>query len=73
MPRLDKTGPEGKGSGTGRGLGLCNTAIEGVKEKLTEIKQNLGRGRGPGRGPGAFGPGRGRRRFGSKKTDGGSV
>ena len=25
MPRLDKTGPEGKGSGTGRGLGDCLT------------------------------------------------
>ena len=24
MPRLDKTGPEGKGSKTGRGLGDCN-------------------------------------------------
>ncbi len=24
MPRFDKTGPEGKGSKTGRGLGECN-------------------------------------------------
>lgn len=24
MPRFDKTGPEGKGSKTGRGLGDCN-------------------------------------------------
>ena len=24
MPRMDKTGPEGKGSMTGRGLGKCN-------------------------------------------------
>ncbi|MEE4259861.1 MAG: DUF5320 domain-containing protein [Bacteroidales bacterium] len=24
MPRLDKTGPEGKGPKTGRGLGDCN-------------------------------------------------
>ena len=25
MPRFDKTGPEGRGSGTGRGLGGCPT------------------------------------------------
>ena len=24
MPRLDRTGPEGKGSKTGRGMGRCN-------------------------------------------------
>jgi hypothetical protein len=24
MPGLDRTGPQGKGSGTGRGLGKCN-------------------------------------------------
>lgn len=24
MPRRDGTGPEGKGSGTGRGMGHCN-------------------------------------------------
>lgn len=26
MPQFDRTGPEGKGSKTGRGLGKCNDA-----------------------------------------------
>ncbi len=33
MPRQDGTGPEGKGPGTGRGLGKCNTK---------EYKQDVG-------------------------------
>lgn len=32
MPRFDKTGPEGKGSKTGRGLGNCNEK-ESVESK----------------------------------------
>ena len=35
MPRFDGTGPEGKGSGTGRGLGNC-------RGKDTIVKQDKG-------------------------------
>lgn len=32
MPNLDKTGPEGKGAGTGRGMGsCCNRAGLGLR------------------------------------------
>ena len=27
MPRFDRTGPQGRGSMTGRGFGLCNPAV----------------------------------------------
>ena len=56
----DKTGPEGKGPMTGRGMGPCS-----VKKPLVEpeeiFEENLGRGfrRGFGRG---LGRGEGRRR-----------
>ncbi|MBT4858317.1 DUF5320 family protein [Candidatus Woesearchaeota archaeon] len=40
MPQKDKTGPNGEGPGTGRGLGGC----EGVTPK-----NNLGKGLGQGR------------------------
>lgn len=40
MPRLDGTGPEGRGSGTGRQLGNC---AEHTKEELLE---KLGKGEG---------------------------
>jgi hypothetical protein len=40
MPGLDKTGPEGKGSRTGRKLGKCTNVPE------NEIKEKLGRGMG---------------------------
>lgn len=46
MPQSDKTGPEGKGPKTGRGLGECN------KTKNVETKTNWPNwflGRGPGR------------------------
>lgn len=47
MPKLDGTGPEGKGSISGRKLGNCNT-------KLTdeEKKKNLGVGMGKRRNEG---------------------
>ena len=56
MPRKDKTGPEGKGPKTGRGLGDCSP--EDVKdiEKETEkaydnvIGRGFRRGRGGRRG-----------------------
>ena len=35
MPKLDGTGPEGKGKGTGRGLGKCSDATD--KEKLEKL------------------------------------
>ena len=42
MPNFDKTGPEGKGKMTGRGMGSCNP----------DAPQCPGRGRGCGRGRG---------------------
>lgn len=52
MPRGDRTGPEGKGPATGRGMGPC------VTEKALE-KKRTGPGRGMGLGRGRGGPGRG--------------
>ena len=68
MPGQDRTGPQGKGSRTGRGLGPCgsNTESEAQDNKLEE--QNIPRGRvrrGDGRGLGQSsgrGQGRGRGR-----------
>lgn len=37
MPQFDKTGPEGKGPGTGRGVGDC------TEEEKKEYKQDKGR------------------------------
>jgi hypothetical protein len=54
MPKLDKTGPEGKGPETGRGLGECK---EGP---LKELIRGLGRGMGKRRKSGG-GEGRGKR------------
>lgn len=34
MPRLDGTGPQGLGSNTGRGMGLCNDANLSLQEGL---------------------------------------
>jgi len=36
MPKLDHTGPEGKGTKTGRKLGLCKTKSAEVKHKYGE-------------------------------------
>jgi hypothetical protein len=57
MPNFDKTGPEGKGSLTGRGLGDCD-AKNTDKKVSSDDKQNTGLGRGLGRGSGK-GSGRG--------------
>jgi len=46
MPTKDKTGPEGKGPNTGRGLGPCT----GTKRESTIRPINRGRGLGLGRG-----------------------
>ena len=43
MPNRDKTGPEGKGSKTGRQMGNCKDA---------KPQPGFGRGRGLGRGRG---------------------
>jgi len=40
MPRMNGTGPEGKGSGTGRGLGKCK------KTPQEELLHKLGKGMG---------------------------
>ena len=40
MPKLDGTGPDGKGKGTGRGLGQCKTAAE--EEKLAKLGKGMG-------------------------------
>ncbi len=42
MPAFDKTGPQGQGSMTGRGLGQCN--------KNLGMRMGFGRGNGYGRG-----------------------
>ena len=53
MPNRDKTGPEGKGAKTGRGLGRCQS----TDETPNRSERPLGRGarcprRGAGRGLG---------------------
>lgn len=42
MPKMDGTGPEGKGMATGRGGGRCG--------KNRDEGSNRGQGKGPGRG-----------------------
>jgi hypothetical protein len=54
MPKLNGTGPEGKGSKTGRKLGNCE------KKSFSELWQNLGKGMGKRRKSGG-GEGRGKR------------
>ena len=58
MPGLDGTGPTGRGSMTGRGLGRCNP--DNKVQSQRNYQQPLGRGYGRGCGRG-FG-GRGFRR-----------
>lgn len=58
MPGLDKTGPEGQGSATGRGLGRCkkqqpagNDVSENTpRRRLNSDETGQGQGRGAGRG-----------------------
>ncbi len=50
MPRGDKTGPEGKGSMTGRGLGSCaGTNLSNSNSSFLGLGRRLGRGMGMGR------------------------
>lgn len=50
MPKLDGTGPEGKGSGTGRKLGKCSNKSD--EEKLKELGKGMGLKRKSGGGKG---------------------
>ncbi len=54
MPKMNGTGPEGKGSKTGRGLGNCKKVPD------EELIQKLGKGMGKRRKSGG-GEGRGKR------------
>ncbi|WP_321298064.1 DUF5320 domain-containing protein [Marinifilum fragile] len=53
MPKLDGTGPDGKGSGTGRKLGKCASVdMKTQLEKLGEgrgLKRKSGCGNGQGK------------------------
>lgn len=56
MPQRDSTGPEGRGSRTGRQMGDCEDAVP-----IAGRRDSQGQGRGMGRGRGAGrGAGRGR-------------
>ncbi|HZL11392.1 MAG TPA: DUF5320 family protein [Prolixibacteraceae bacterium] len=50
MPQLDGTGPEKKGTQTGRGLGKCNEVPE--KEALEKLGKGMGLRRKTGGGQG---------------------
>lgn len=53
MPFRDKTGPEGKGPKTGRGLGNCDeNDFPSVRPIPTRLGFGQGMGRGRGRGMG---------------------
>jgi len=43
MPKLDGTGPDGKGKGTGRGLGPCGAASD--EDKLAKLGKGMGKKR----------------------------
>lgn len=67
MPAGDRTGPQGQGPQTGRGMGDCKLPYQKV-DSPSEGRApaprpgygpGIGRGRGPGMGRGR-GPGRGR-------------
>jgi len=61
MPGLDKTGPEGKGSRTGRGLGTCRNKTSS-NESQDEHNNYTKERNFPGRGRlGRRGAGQGRR------------
>jgi Family of unknown function (DUF5320) len=54
MPGLDRTGPEGKGSRTGRAMGKCNPKRDDspTQEELQARGRGMGRGFGKGMGRG---------------------
>jgi len=59
MPFRDRTGPEGKGSMTGRGAGDCGGTRDGGVAQGWGFGRGRGAGRGFGRGRGGWGRGRG--------------
>ena len=50
MPKLDGTGPESKGTRTGRQLGKCSNLTE--EEKLKKLGKGMGKRRKEGGGDG---------------------
>ncbi|HPR32264.1 MAG TPA: DUF5320 domain-containing protein [Prolixibacteraceae bacterium] len=50
MPKMNGTGPEGKGSATGRGLGKCKEHSD--KELLEKLGSGMGKRRKEGGGEG---------------------
>ena len=51
MPKMNGTGPEGKGSKTGRGLGKCKKSSSDKNEKIgTGMGKKRKSGGGEGRG-----------------------
>ena len=50
MPKLNGTGPEGKGRKSGRKLGKCSTATD--EEKLQQLGTGMGEKRKSGGGTG---------------------
>ena len=50
MPHMNGTGPEGKGSATGRGLGKCKKIPD--EEALQKLGKGLGKRRKTGGGTG---------------------
>lgn len=48
MPKLNSTGPDGKGSGTGRGLGNCKNKSD--EEKLHKLGKGIGKKRNSSEG-----------------------
>jgi hypothetical protein len=50
MPKLDGTGPDGQGSGTGRKLGKCSDLPD--EQKLQKLGKGMGKKRKSGGGEG---------------------
>lgn len=50
MPKLNGTGPEGQGAGSGRKLGSCSNADD--EEKLQQLGKGMGKRRKTGGGTG---------------------
>ena len=65
MPGLNRKGPQGEGSMTGRKMGRCNPDNKGktddeiLQNKVSSVEPGQGFGRGQGLGRGQGGPGRG--------------
>ncbi len=54
MPKKDGTGPQGKGQGTGKGMGKCNTSKGGKRSGQANAgRKGTGSSKGGGQGRGA--------------------